>query len=253
MCFWSNWTTTHLGWFVITGNNYDCYRCIVTRGHFGSSIVDWCQIPFRQENCLHLGFKTGLWEVIDHHFSWYSAKPPSEVVLAYKKNDHLAWHTVEILSRFKYFHWGQCSWNRTRCRHQGCCHRGRRTIWWRHEMETFFRVTGQWHGALIFSLICTWTSGSAINLDTGDLICHPAHCDVTVIMSFMCTAHHMTIWQYNAWYKTYINSSTPGQSGRQFPDDISRCILVNEGFVFWLKKSLKFLPTGPINNNTALV
>ena len=41
----------------------------------------------------------------------------------------------------------------------------------------------------------------------------------------------------------FINSSPPGQNGRYFPDDIFKCIRI----------SLKFDPTGPINNIPALV
>ena len=70
--------------------------------------------------------------------------------------------------------------------------------WWRHQMETvpallvFARGIhrspvgsphkGQWCGALMFSLICTWTNGSANNRDAGDLRGHRAHHDVTVIL-----------------------------------------------------------------------
>ena len=57
--------------------------------------------------------------------------------------------------------------------------------WWRHQMKTFsellalceenpsvtggFPHKGQWHGALMFSLICAWTNGWANNRDAGDL------------------------------------------------------------------------------------
>ena len=40
---------------------------------------------------------------------------------------------------------------------------------------------GQWQEALVFSLICAWTNGWASNRDAGDLRCHHAHCDVTVM------------------------------------------------------------------------
>ena len=40
---------------------------------------------------------------------------------------------------------------------------------------------GQWHRALIFSLICTWTNGWVNNRDAGDLRCHRAHYDITVM------------------------------------------------------------------------
>ena len=40
---------------------------------------------------------------------------------------------------------------------------------------------GQWRGALIFSLICTWTNSWANNGDAVDLRCRRAHYDVTVM------------------------------------------------------------------------
>ena len=40
---------------------------------------------------------------------------------------------------------------------------------------------GQWRGALIFSLICTWTNSWANNRDAGDLRRHRAHYDVIVM------------------------------------------------------------------------
>ena len=41
---------------------------------------------------------------------------------------------------------------------------------------------GQWHGALMFSLICTWTNGWASNQDASDYKCHRAHYDVAVML-----------------------------------------------------------------------
>ena len=37
-------------------------------------------------------------------------------------------------------------------------------------------------GALMFSLICTRTNGWVKNWDAGDLRCHGAHCDITVML-----------------------------------------------------------------------
>ena len=50
-----------------------------------------------------------------------------------------------------------------------------------------------------------------------------------------------------------VNSSSPGQHGRHFADDIFKCVFVNENI--WISKriSLKFVLKGPIDNNTALV
>ena len=53
--------------------------------------------------------------------------------------------------------------------------------WWRHQMETFSPHKGQWHGALMFSLICAWRNAWVNNREAGDLRLHRAHYDVTVM------------------------------------------------------------------------
>ena len=40
---------------------------------------------------------------------------------------------------------------------------------------------GQWHGALMFSLICAWINGWVNNGEAGDLRRHHAHYDVTLM------------------------------------------------------------------------
>ena len=55
--------------------------------------------------------------------------------------------------------------------------------------------TGQWHGALMFSLICAWMNGWVSSREAGDLRCHCAHYDVTVMVidhvprGFCCTGY----------------------------------------------------------------
>ena len=44
----------------------------------------------------------------------------------------------------------------------------------------------------------------------------------------------------------------PEQNGRHFPDDIIKCIFLNENIRISIKISLKFVHKGPINNNPAL-
>ena len=70
--------------------------------------------------------------------------------------------------------------------------------WWRHQMETFFRVTGHLCGDFTghrwiphakasdaelwcFLWSAPWINGWVNNRDAGDLRCHPAHYDVTVM------------------------------------------------------------------------
>ena len=50
-----------------------------------------------------------------------------------------------------------------------------------------------------------------------------------------------------------INTLRPRQNGHHFPDDIFKCIFLNENTWISIKISLKFVPRGPINNITALV
>ena len=50
-----------------------------------------------------------------------------------------------------------------------------------------------------------------------------------------------------------VNSSPPEQNGRQFADDIFKCIFVNEKFCILLKISVKFVPKGPIGLDNGLV
>ena len=72
------------------------------------------------------------------------------------------------------------------------------TSWWRRKMETFPRYwpfmreihrspvdsphKSQWHGALMFSLVCAWTNDWANSRDAGDLRLHHAHYDVPVML-----------------------------------------------------------------------
>ena len=61
---------------------------------------------------------------------------------------------------------------------------------------------GQWRGALMFSLICAWTSGWANNRNAGDLGRHRALYYVIVMMN-LCQPK----WQQSVSY--HIQSQTP--------------------------------------------
>ena len=50
-----------------------------------------------------------------------------------------------------------------------------------------------------------------------------------------------------------INTLRPRQDGRHFPDDIFKCIFLNENVLISIKISLKFVPKGPINNIPSLI
>ena len=59
------------------------------------------------------------------------------------------------------------------------------------------------------------------------------------------------LWKdvYGRWH----NTLRPRQNVRHFPDDIFKCIFLNENIWISIKFSLKFVPKGPINNIPALV
>ena len=60
------------------------------------------------------------------------------------------------------------------------------------------------------------------------------------------TFHHM-------YGKMVHNTLRPRQHGRHFPDDIFRCIFLNENIWIAINISLSFIPKGPIDNIPALV
>ena len=53
------------------------------------------------------------------------------------------------------------------------------------------------------------------------------------------------------WVKYYHTEAET--NGRHFPDDIFKCIFLNENVFISIKISLKFVPKGQINNIPALV
>ena len=85
------------------------------------------------------------------------------------------------------------------------------TTRWRHQMETLSALLaivrgihrspvnsphkGQWRGALMFSLICTWINGWVNNGEAGDLRRHRDHFDVIVLS--ICRPWSQTIDEYS--------------------------------------------------------
>ena len=57
----------------------------------------------------------------------------------------------------------------------------------------------------------------------------------------------------HAWKWSYINTLRPRQNGRHSPDNICKCIFLNENVWISIKISLNFVPRGPINNIPTLV
>ena len=59
---------------------------------------------------------------------------------------------------------------------------------------------GQWHGALMFSLICVWINGWVNNREAGDLRRYPAHHDVSVMILFSLQSHIKHLAYYSNGY-----------------------------------------------------
>ena len=85
--------------------------------------------------------------------------------------------------------------------------------WWRHQMETFSALLAfcarnlphkvQWPGVLMFSLIRARVNGWVNNVKAGDLRCHSAHYDVTVMMwtFFIGIKCYHWYWSILRWHK----------------------------------------------------
>ena len=65
----------------------------------------------------------------------------------------------------------------------------------------------QWHGALMFSLICAWINGWVNNRDAGDLRRHRAHYDVTVMwLIFPSALRRVTVRKLDLPYPASFSS-----------------------------------------------
>ena len=65
---------------------------------------------------------------------------------------------------------------------------------------------GQWRGVLMFSLICVWINGWVNNRETGDLRCHHAHYDITV-MCLLVSKHVGCLDQKDLGIITIVSSN----------------------------------------------
>ena len=88
-------------------------------------------------------------------------------------------------------------------------HINTKKAWWRHQMEIFSALLalcegnppvdspskGQWRGAIVFSLICTWTNDWPNNGDAGDLRRHRAHYDITVMKMHSTRNQNIKCWK----------------------------------------------------------
>ena len=78
---------------------------------------------------------------------------------------------------------------------------------------------GQWHRALMFSLICVWINGWVNNREAGDLGCYRAHYDVTITRLILSHSYHaflrkspkppkLTCFTKSKWHQNGENQQT---------------------------------------------
>ena len=79
------------------------------------------------------------------------------------------------------------------------------------------------------------------------------------VTNLMSSRLHNFLWYdvlSDTWGRTGglgVNTLRPRQNGRHFPDDIFKCIFLNENEWILIKISLKFVPKDQINNIPSLV
>ena len=114
---------------------------------------------------------------------------------------------------------------------------------------------GQWCGALVFSLICTWTKGWSQQLrhwwletPSHTLWCH---CNEKVIslMSKYQVQHLQEGYQKKRKQLVSLDILRPGQNDHHFAEYIFKCSFVKENFCNLFKILLKFVPWCPSDND----
>ena len=172
-----------------------------TRRHFRIHFLDWMQDVIK--NVLHKFVPKGATDNIPALFQsmalcWPSDKPLSEPMMV-----SLLTHICATLSQWvnlvntsgfsNQYQWYPSIVDDTRGSSFLCI------SWWRHQMETFsallalcagnspvpgeFPHKGQWRGALMYSLICTWINDWVNTREAGDLRRYRGHYDVIVILT----------------------------------------------------------------------
>ena len=111
-----------------------------------------------------------------------------------------------------------------------------------HRSPVNFPHKGQWHGALMFSLIYAWINDWVNNREAGDLRRQHGHYDVIVMLFVQSQIQYPQI----SWIST-INTMRPQQNCHHFADDTFKRIFLNENVRISIKNPLKFVSKDPIN------
>ena len=95
---------------------------------------------------------------------------------------------------------------------------------------TIGQLTGHSYILMQIEMLHNWDPGKG---DTCEAHCDQCHVSLTFMFS--------------------INTLRLRQNGRHFPDDIFKCIFLNEKICITIKNLLKFVPQGTMNNIPVLV
>ena len=79
------------------------------------------------------------------------------------------------------------------------------------------------------------------------------HQSISWILIYSKDLRKRFLWKYDANLCLPINTLRWKQDGCHFPDDIFKCIFLNENLSISIEILIKFVPMGPINNIPALI
>ena len=114
---------------------------------------------------------------------------------------------------------------------------------------------GQYHGCWCPGSLCIgrWlTAMVLIMYDKWLQVFHQDYFNLLWFFSVMKWCKYIFMFWANK-FSTRVNTLRPGKHGRHFPDDIFKCIFLNENVSISIKISPKFVPRGPIDNIPPLV
>ena len=91
-----------------------------------------------------------------------------------------------------------------------------------------------------FCVVSTWRSGQIVGNSAGE-------------RKHYLWNTNMSKWRHGNESVEELNTLGPRKDGRHFPNDVFKCIFLNEKVKISINISLKFVPKGPVNNISALV
>ena len=105
----------------------------------------------------------------------------------------------------------------------------------------------QWCGALVLSLICAWINGWVNNREAGDLRCHGARYDVTVMFTeICCTWYKIAAWIFCKWHQmpwAKLIVAWYQRIGSTLPQVMPCCLMAPSHYLYqcWLILSSKVI------------